>query len=440
MKNFARLVRFAWPYRGRFGLSMACAGMVALLWGANIGAVYPLLQILFDDKNCQVWIAEKVDAFQADIKADKARIEELERVRQVGAKDPSLRAHFLELRDGSIDLQAQVQAQQHQYDELGASGTKGRAGAELTLKQHELQVAKARLSELGAARTIMNDQGPGGLVARRETLDRALKEHETWAGRYGRLQPLAERYLPRDGFHTLLLLLAVTLAGVALKGWFLFLQEVLVSTIQHLTLFDLRNQFYRRTMALDLGSFSDQGTAELMARFTNDMESVSQGINILLSKVVREPLRILSCLSVALWLNWRLTCLTLVLVPVSIATTFRAGKIMKRAVRKSLESMSNIYKILQESLQGIKVVKAFTMERRERRRFFLETKSLYRKSVKVATIDALSDPVLEMLALSTVSIALLAGSYLVLAADDVSGPRPVPAATGVKTDADRRSA
>ena len=87
---------------------------------------------------------------------------------------------------------------------------------------------------------------------------------------------------------------------------------------------------------------------------------------------------------------------------------------MKRAVRRSLESMSTIYKILQETFQGIVVVKAYTNERRERHRFFLETKSLYKKSVKVAKIDALSDPVLEMLALSTVSIALLAGSYLVL--------------------------
>ena len=72
----------------------------------------------------------------------------------------------------------------------------------------------------------------------------------------------------------------------------------------------------------------------------------------------------------AFWLNWRLTLLALVLVPVSAATTYRAGKIMKRAVRRSLESMSNIYKILQESSSGIKVVKAFTMERYERRRFF----------------------------------------------------------------------
>src|SRR4029079_11073063 len=102
---------------------------------------------------------------------------------------------------------------------------------------------------------------------------------------------------------------------------------------------------------------------------TNDMDSYSQGLNTLLSKMIREPLRIASCLTGALWLNWRLTCLAMVLLPVSAATTYRAGKIMKRAVRRSLESMSNIYKILQESLQGIKVVKAFTMERYERRRF-----------------------------------------------------------------------
>ena len=72
---------------------------------------------------------------------------------------------------------------------------------------------------------------------------------------------------------------------------------------------------------------------------------------------------------------------------------------MKRAMRRSLESMSSIYKILQESFQGIKVVKAFAMERGERRRFFIETKNFYRKAIRVAMIDAMSDPVLEMLTL-----------------------------------------
>ncbi len=100
---------------------------------------------------------------------------------------------------------------------------------------------------------------------------------------------------------------------------------------------------------------------------------------------------------------------------------------MKRAVRRSLESMSTIYKILQESFQGIKVVKAFAMERVERRRFFGETKNLYNKSVRVAMIDAMSDPVLEMLTLTTVAIALLAGSYLVLNQTDLPEPGVLPA-------------
>ena len=232
--------------------------------------------------------------------------------------------------------------------------------------------------------------------------------------RYRRAQPYIERYLPTDSYKSLVLLMGLVMVGVAFKGFFMFLQETLVASVMQLTLFDIRNVFFRRTINLDLASFSDQGSSELMTRFTNDMDSFGQGLNTLMSKVIREPLRFASCLGGALWFNWRLTCLTLILVPISGATTYRVGKIMKRAVRRSLESMSTIYKILQESFQGIKVVKAFCTERVERRRFFGETKNLYRKSVRVAMIDAMSDPVLEILALTTVVIALLAGSYLVL--------------------------
>ena len=73
MKNFARLVRFALPYKVRFGLSIACAAMVALLFFAELGAVYPLLHILFNSQNPQNWVAEKVESFQDDITTLEAR-------------------------------------------------------------------------------------------------------------------------------------------------------------------------------------------------------------------------------------------------------------------------------------------------------------------------------------------------------------------------------
>jgi ABC-type multidrug transport system fused ATPase/permease subunit len=419
MKNFARLVRFAWPYRVRFGLSLVCAALVALLWGANISAVYPLLKILFyESENCQKWVAQKIEALETEVETIDTRLDEVAFIGRAGAPtNRILKDHFVQLHD---DRKAKRDAvNKLERDLLLPMGLDHQHGpqerAELDGLRHDLQLAEARLDELNRYSTQLS-QNPQAtsLDYRAEALRKQRAERSLWIGRYRWLEPWINRYLPHEGFQTLLLLIVLVMTGVAVKGLFLFLQEVFVADVMQLTLFDIRNHFYRRTMSLDLSSFGDQGSAELISRFTSDMDSLGQGLNTLMGKVIREPLRALSCLSIALWLNWRLTCLALVLVPVSALTANRAGRIMKRAVRRSLESMSNIYKILQETFQGIVVVKAYTMERSERRRFFVETKSLYKKSVKVATIDALSDPVLEMLALSTVSIALLAGSYLVL--------------------------
>ena len=83
MKNFIRLVKFAWPYRLRFGLSLGCAMMVAVLWFLNISAVYPLLQILFYHQNCQRWIGEQIAESETRIACLEARIAEVEAVEVV---------------------------------------------------------------------------------------------------------------------------------------------------------------------------------------------------------------------------------------------------------------------------------------------------------------------------------------------------------------------
>lgn len=422
MKNFFRLVRFAWPHRTRFFLSLGCAGMVAILWGANISAVYPLLNVLFYSQNCQNWLGEQIVATQVQITATQGRLEELEKVRK-WAKAGDLQAtgwreEFDKAHAEVESREREVRDAERQLDSVVPPSQRERASlldkTVLGPQHHALDLARNRLDELKRDTQIVVDQGSDRLDNRQATLERDLERATSWVARYQWAKPLADRYLPTDGFHTLLLLIGVVLCGVALKGVFMFFQEVLVAEVTQLSLFEIRNVFFRKTIALDMGRFNEQGSAELMARFTSDMDSLSQGINTLLGKVVREPLRALSCLSMAMWLNWRLTLLALVLVPVSAYCTRRAGWAMKRAVRRSLESVSNIYKILQESFQGIKIVKAYTMERHERVRFFHETKKLYRKSVKVAKIDALSDPVLEILAISTVCIALLSGAYLVL--------------------------
>ncbi len=422
MKNFARLVRYALPYKVRFGLSICCAAMVALLFFAELGAVYPLLHILFDSQNPQRWIAEKIEAIEDEIHILEARKGEAERVQAVaesGQRDfEDLKKRIRNLHADHIRKESVLREQEGQLGNNAwreaADPSAPEQAARLETLRKDQRLAYARWKELADCSSLLTKDETAYLNRRVADLDDEMKNQGKWLWRCQFVQPSINRYLPKDSFKSLVLLIGMVMLSVAFKGVFLFLQEVLVADVMQLTLFRIRNTFFRSTVNLDLASFSDQGSSELMARFTNDMDSFGQGLNTLMSKMIREPLRIASCLGGALAFNWRLTLLTLVLVPISAATTYRVGKIMKRAVRRSLESMSTIYKILQESFQGIKIVKAFAMERVERRRFFDETKNLYRKSVRVAMIDAMSDPVLEMLTLTTVAIALLAGSYLVL--------------------------
>jgi ABC-type multidrug transport system fused ATPase/permease subunit len=422
MKNFVRLVQFARRYKVRFGLSIGCAAMVALLFFTELGAVYPLLHILFDSQNPQRWVSEKIAAVEIELAILHARQSEAQGALDVGRRSPrdydALKQRFQALHDDFAQKEVAVRKRERRE---GVSDLKENNGqparqeaTELESLRGDYRIAESRLKELRECNRLLNKSDTPGVARRVREIEQETSDRQKVLSRCRLIQPYVYRYLPDESFKSLLLLIALVMCGVALKGFFMFLQEVLVADVMQLTLFDIRNVFFRRTINLDLGSFSEQGSSELMARFTNDMDSFGQGLNTLMSKLIREPMRFATCLGGALWINWRLTCLTLVLVPISGATTYRVGKIMKRAVRRSLESMSTIYKILQESFQGIKIVKAFATERVERRRFFGETKNLYRKSVRVAMIDAMSDPVLEMLTLTTVVIALLAGSYLVL--------------------------
>jgi ABC-type multidrug transport system fused ATPase/permease subunit len=422
MKNFARLVQYAWPYKVRFLLSIGCAAMVAMLFFTELMAIYPLLHILFDSQNPQRWISEQIEAAENKVHELDARKSEallVQSVAQRGQNDYSdLTARYSKLNH-EFEIKDAELIQKQSRDGLAVLEQRADQPVLDDLDQLETmrrvhRVDEARLKELGDCARFLKKGDITALNRRLVDIDGEIAKQNRWKWCYEFVRPYVHRYFPSDSFKTLLLLIGMVMVGVGLKGFFAFLQEVLVADVMQHTVFGIRNHFFRRTINLDLASFSDQGSSELMARFTNDMDSFGQGLVTLMSKLVREPMRIASCLGGALWFNWRLTCVTLILVPISAAATYRAGKIMKRAVRRTLESMSSIYKILQESFQGIKVVKAFGMERVERSRFFEETKNFYRKAVRVAMIDALSDPVLEMLALVTVAIALMAGSYLVL--------------------------
>lgn len=353
MRNFLRTLKYSWPYRYRLLGSVGCALAVAALWSLNLSAIYPVLTILKEDRTLQQWAAAKI--------ADHERKRD----------DPERAARIAFLRASVKVLEA-------------APPAKHRDG--------EIREATREIARL---------QG--------ET-----DYHADWAWRYQELRDRLIRRLPADRFLCFVWIMVAVVVGVAVKGAFEFGQESLVGSVTNRTLLDLRNVFYRRVIHQDVRQLAGTGTTELMARFTNDTEQLGLGVRILYGRMIAEPLRAAGCLAVACWISWQLTLVFAVLVPAALITLMRVSKMMRRAARKVLERMSVLYKILQETFDGARAVKAFTREPHERRRFRRATEEYYRKAMRVIHIDAFANPSIELLGVVAVGLALTTGTYLVI--------------------------
>src|SRR6185295_8815215 len=134
----------------------------------------------------------------------------------------------------------------------------------------------------------------------------------------------------------------------------------------------------------------------------------------ILGKMVREPLKMAACLIGAGLICWRLLLFSLIVAPLAAWTIHWLAKTLKSANRRAMEEMSQMYSILEETFQGIKVVKAFTMERYERRRFHQNSKKFFNKSMRIARYDSLTRPMTEVMGILTICLALSAGAYLVI--------------------------
>ncbi|HQR42859.1 MAG TPA: ABC transporter ATP-binding protein, partial [Gemmatales bacterium] len=180
------------------------------------------------------------------------------------------------------------------------------------------------------------------------------------------------------------------------------------------TIFSLRNRLYRQVLRQDVKQFNEEGAASLMSRFTTDSEAMGQGIRALGGKLVVEPLKAIVCIVLACYISWRLTLVFLILVPIAAFFMNWVGKTMRLAGRKVLASMASLSKILQEGIQGIQVVKAFTGEPHERRRLIIGGKDYMKKGMKVVRFESSTDPIMEFMAVAAVCGALTLGTYLVI--------------------------
>jgi ATP-binding cassette subfamily B protein/subfamily B ATP-binding cassette protein MsbA len=342
MQDFIRVLRIAMRQRLAVAGVIISSLVIAAFWGINIGAIYPLVEVVFRGDSLPEYVDQQIA---------KSR-------EQIGVHDRKIEEYKAKL-----------------------------ATANETDRRKLL--SRLRIEELGR--------------------DAMFKSEIL----FGRLRPWMDG-LPTEPYPTLLFLMGLLLIGTILKLTAAMINLVLVQMVTERTTMRVRALFYRRALHLDLDEFGDSGSAELTSRITNDVSQLNGGINTLLGKIIREPLKLIVCFAGAAFICWRLLLLIMVVAPLLAFISQRLSKLIRKASRRVMSEMSQMFGMLNDSFAGIRLVKIYNTQAAERAKFQTGLEAYYQRSMRMAFYTTLARNTSEFLGTVIVCLGIVAGGYLVI--------------------------
>ena len=222
---------------------------------------------------------------------------------------------------------------------------------------------------------------------------------------------------------TTLLVLGLFLATMTfLKTGAYFLSSATVIPIRTGIVRDIRNQLYRKITSLPIGFFSEERKGDIIARMSGDVQEIENSIMSSLDMLFKNPILIIAYFATLLCISWQLTLFTILFVPVMGWIMGKVGRKLKRKSKEAQALWSDTMSQVEETLCGLRIIKAFCAEEKMNRRFD-NTNSSYRNQIlKVNTRQQMAHPMSEFLGTVMIIIVLWFGGILVLNQQVLSGP------------------
>ena len=180
---------------------------------------------------------------------------------------------------------------------------------------------------------------------------------------------------------------------------------------------DLRNAMYVKVLKLPMAWYSDARKGDAISRMTNDLMEVEFSIIGTVEILFKAPIAILVSLGTLFYLSWELTLFSILFLPLSGYVISRIAKSLKYAARKGKEELGGLVSILEETLAGMAVVKAFHAEDRFHRRFNASNQRFFKLMRRLYNREYLSSPVSETVSLTVMAVLLWFGGKLVLSGE-----------------------
>ncbi len=221
--------------------------------------------------------------------------------------------------------------------------------------------------------------------------------------------------LPKDDpIHTLQWLCIVIFLAFLLKNIFSFIEFYVMTYIEQSVVRDLREQVYEKTIYQSLGFFHKHKTGDLISNITNDINSVNVAVNRSFTKIIRDPILIIVYVTILFNISWQLTLVAIIVLPLTTFIVRKIGNSLRRRSIRVQEKIADITSVLQETISGIKVVKAFAMENYENTKFRERTRDHFRAVIRQIRTLRLANPISETVGIAVMVGVILYGGVLVL--------------------------
>ena len=201
---------------------------------------------------------------------------------------------------------------------------------------------------------------------------------------------------------------------ILLKNITNYVAEILIVHVGLNVVREMRERLFAAMLRLPLSFFHKQQIGELISRTTNDVQIAMNCVTVSFTTLVRDPLLIIAYIGAALILSWKMTLLAFLLLPISLAIIIRIGKTVRRYSHRQQEQMARLTSRLQESIYGIRVIKAFTTEDVEDRRFKAESRKLMHQIFKINVVMKSSSPLTEQFSMAVGLTVLWYGATQVI--------------------------
>ena len=224
---------------------------------------------------------------------------------------------------------------------------------------------------------------------------------------------IVKNILEHGEFKVLLMMVSIIIGLFLLKNLSNYLAMFYSTFMRNGVLKDLRNDLYTKVINLPIAFFSEKRKGDTISRLSSDVDEVKNSVLSVLEMIVREPMMIIFSLVTMVLISPKLTLFVFLFLPISGFLISRVGKSLKRGSLQVQTEQGTFLSILEETMGGLRIIKAFDAESIFRKKFMDSNQRFYHYSNKVLNRQNLASPLSELLGIITIGVLLVYGGYLV---------------------------